>query len=84
VGEDHSADQAGHNVEKRGNDQSDAGPADGGQAPHGATFPAYGRQRGDPAGNFLVEAPDLDHTVWIGRMIPVIDGWGEVRPVLTS
>jgi hypothetical protein len=36
------------------------------------------------AGYFLVEALDLDHAVWIGRMIPVIDGWVEVRPVLTS
>ncbi|MEU4558764.1 YciI family protein [Actinoplanes sp. NPDC023936] len=36
------------------------------------------------AGYFLVEASDLDHAVWIGRMIPVIDGWVEVRPVLTS
>lgn len=36
------------------------------------------------AGYFLVEASDLEHAVWIGRMIPVIDGWVEVRPVLTS
>jgi hypothetical protein len=36
------------------------------------------------AGYFLVEASDLGHAVWIGRMIPVIDGWVEVRPVLTS
>jgi hypothetical protein len=36
------------------------------------------------AGYFLREASDLDHAVWIGRMIPVIDGWVEVRPVLTS
>ena len=36
------------------------------------------------AGYFLVEASDLEHAVWIGRMIPVIDGWVEVRPVLMS
>ena len=36
------------------------------------------------AGYFLVEASDLDHAVWVGRMIPVIDGWVEVRPVLTA
>lgn len=36
------------------------------------------------AGYFVVEASDLDHAVWVGRMIPVIDGWVEVRPVLTS
>jgi hypothetical protein len=36
------------------------------------------------AGYFLVEASDLDHAVWVGRMVPVIDGWVEVRPVLTS
>ncbi|BBH68581.1 hypothetical protein ACTI_52660 [Actinoplanes sp. OR16] len=36
------------------------------------------------AGYFLVEASDMDHAVWIGRMIPVIDGWVEVRPVLMS
>ena len=27
------------------------------------------------AGYFAVEASDLDHAVWIGRMIPVADGW---------
>jgi hypothetical protein len=36
------------------------------------------------AGYFLVEASDLDHAVWIGRMIPVIDGWVEVRAVLAA
>lgn len=36
------------------------------------------------AGYFLVEASDLDHAVWIGRLIPVIDGWVEVRPALTA
>ncbi|MEU8238087.1 hypothetical protein AB0C07_07580 [Actinoplanes missouriensis] len=35
------------------------------------------------AGYFIVEASDLDHAVWISRMIPVADGWVEVRPVLT-
>ncbi|WP_093621143.1 YciI family protein [Actinoplanes philippinensis] len=34
------------------------------------------------AGYFIVEASDLDHAVWIGRMIPVADGWVEVRPLL--
>ena len=34
------------------------------------------------AGYFVVEASDLDHAVWIGRMIPVADGWVEVRPLL--
>jgi hypothetical protein len=49
--------------------------------------PTSGSLTGDEqtlAGYFLVEASDLDHAVWIGRMIPVIDGWVEVRPVLTS
>ena len=36
------------------------------------------------AGYFLVEASDLDHAVWIGRMIPVVDGWVEVRPLVTA
>ncbi|MFG1608128.1 YciI family protein [Actinoplanes sp. NPDC049265] len=36
------------------------------------------------AGYFIVEASDLDHAVWIGRMVPVADGWVEVRPVLMS
>ena len=36
------------------------------------------------AGYFIVEAADLDHAVWIGRMIPVADGWVEVRPLLTA
>ncbi|MCO8276686.1 hypothetical protein M1L60_39515 [Actinoplanes sp. TRM 88003] len=35
------------------------------------------------AGYFIVEASDLDHAVWIGRMVPVDDGWVEVRPILT-
>ena len=34
------------------------------------------------AGYFAVEASDLDHAVWIGRMVPVADGWVEVRPLL--
>ncbi|WP_433789029.1 YciI family protein [Actinoplanes sp. CA-252034] len=34
------------------------------------------------AGYFIVEASDLDHAVWIGRMIPVADGWTEIRPLL--
>ena len=36
------------------------------------------------AGCFVIEASDLDHAVWIGRMIPVVDGWVEVRPLLTA
>lgn len=36
------------------------------------------------AGYFILEASDLDHAVWIGRMIPVADGWVEVRPVLAA
>ena len=36
------------------------------------------------AGYFVVAASDLDHAVWIGRMIPVADGWVEVRPVLAA
>ncbi|GAA1641402.1 YciI family protein [Actinoplanes couchii] len=36
------------------------------------------------AGCYVVEASDLDHAIWIGRMIPVVDGWVEVRPVLTA
>lgn len=36
------------------------------------------------AGYFIVEASDLDHAVWIGRMIPLANGWVEVRPVLAS
>ena len=36
------------------------------------------------AGYFVVEASDLDHAVWIGRMIPVDEGWVEVRPLLTA
>ena len=36
------------------------------------------------AGYLVVEASDLDHAVWIGRMVPVADGWVEVRPLLTS
>ncbi|MEV4344380.1 hypothetical protein AB0J83_07880 [Actinoplanes sp. NPDC049596] len=35
------------------------------------------------AGYFIVEASDLDHAVWIARLIPVTDGWVEVRPLLT-
>ncbi|SNY63008.1 YciI family protein [Paractinoplanes atraurantiacus] len=36
------------------------------------------------AGYFIVEASDLDHAVWIGRMIPTSDGWVEVRPLVTA
>ena len=36
------------------------------------------------AGYFIVGASNLDHAVWIGRMIPVADGWVEVRPVLSN
>ena len=40
----------------------------------------WGRRRNS---DFIVAASDFDHAVWIGRMIPVADGWVEVRPVLT-
>ncbi|XVV15947.1 hypothetical protein ACQP2X_16825 [Actinoplanes sp. CA-131856] len=36
------------------------------------------------AGYFIVEASDFDHAVWIGRMIPVSDGWVEVRPLISG
>ncbi|HEY0001625.1 MAG TPA: hypothetical protein VGB74_14300 [Actinoplanes sp.] len=36
------------------------------------------------AGYFIVEASDFDHAVWIGRMIPVVDGWVEVRPLIAA
>ena len=36
------------------------------------------------AGCFVVEASDLDHAVWVGRMVPVVDGWVEVRPLLDA
>ena len=36
------------------------------------------------AGYLIVEASDLDHAVWIGRMIPVADGWVEVRPLIAA
>jgi hypothetical protein len=36
------------------------------------------------AGYFIVEASDFDHAVWIGRMIPVSDGWVEVRPLIEA
>ncbi|MFG1992224.1 hypothetical protein ACGFJ7_19810 [Actinoplanes sp. NPDC048988] len=34
------------------------------------------------AGYLIVEASDFDHAVWIGRMIPVSDGWVEIRPLV--
>ncbi|WP_229070163.1 YciI family protein [Actinoplanes sp. DH11] len=36
------------------------------------------------AGYFVVQASDFDHAVWIGRMIPVSDGWVEVRPLIAA
>jgi hypothetical protein len=36
------------------------------------------------AGYFIVEASDFDHAVWIGRMIPIVDGWVEIRPLVTA
>jgi hypothetical protein len=36
------------------------------------------------AGYFIVEASDFDHAVWIGRMIPVLDGHVEVRPLVMA
>ncbi|MBB4745401.1 hypothetical protein BJY16_008860 [Actinoplanes octamycinicus] len=57
------------------------GDAAVGDAPLGGSVAGSGPTL---AGYFLVEASDLDHAVWVGRMVPVIDGWVEVRPVLTS
>lgn len=36
------------------------------------------------AGYFIIEASDFDHAVWIGRMIPVVDGRVEVRPLIAA
>lgn len=36
------------------------------------------------AGYFIVEASSFDHAVWLGRMIPVVDGWVEVRRLVTA
>ncbi|MBU2665070.1 hypothetical protein KOI35_16330 [Actinoplanes bogorensis] len=36
------------------------------------------------AGYLVVEASDFDHAVWIGRMVPVSDGWVEVRPLVAG
>ena len=36
------------------------------------------------AGYLIVEASDFDHAVWIGRMIPVNEGWVEIRPLVTA
>ncbi|WP_433366582.1 hypothetical protein ACQPZX_37995 [Actinoplanes sp. CA-142083] len=36
------------------------------------------------AGYLIVEASDFDHAVWIGRMIPVNEGWVEVRPLVAA
>jgi hypothetical protein len=36
------------------------------------------------AGYFIVEASDFDHAVWIGRMVPVSDGWVEIRPLIAA
>jgi len=33
---------------------------------------------------YLLEAFDFDHATWIARMVPVADGWGEVRPPVTA
>ncbi len=41
-------------------------------------------EAGQFAGYLIVEASDFDHAVWIGRMVPVADGWVEVRPLVTS
>jgi hypothetical protein len=34
------------------------------------------------AGFFVVEARDLDHALAIGKMVPIVDGGVEVRPLL--
>ncbi|WP_242891719.1 YciI family protein [Actinomadura litoris] len=36
------------------------------------------------AGFFVVEAADLDQAVAIGRLLPIMDGAVEVRPLLTG
>lgn len=36
------------------------------------------------AGYFIVEASSFDHAVWLGRMIPVVDGRVEVRTLITA
>lgn len=36
------------------------------------------------AGYFIIEASDFGHTVWIGRMIPVVDGRVEVRHLIAA
>jgi hypothetical protein len=36
------------------------------------------------AGFFVVEATDLYHAVSIGRMVPVVDGGVEVRPLISA
>lgn len=36
------------------------------------------------AGYFIIEASDFGHAVWIGRMIPVVDGRVEVRPLIAA
>jgi hypothetical protein len=34
------------------------------------------------AGFFVVEAPDLDTAIAVGRLLPIMDGAVEVRPLL--
>jgi hypothetical protein len=34
------------------------------------------------AGFFVVEARDLDHAIEIGRLVPIMDGGVEIRPLL--
>lgn len=36
------------------------------------------------AGYFIIEASDFGHAAWIGRMIPVVDGRVEVRPLIAA
>ncbi|GAA3071593.1 YciI family protein [Streptosporangium carneum] len=36
------------------------------------------------AGFFVVEARDLDHAVAIGRLVPIVSGGVEVRPLLAG
>jgi len=36
------------------------------------------------AGFFVVEARDLDHALAMGRLVPIMDGGVEVRPLITE
>lgn len=44
----------------------------------------YSESAAQLAGFFVIEADDIDHAVEIGKLIPVVDGGVEVRPVITQ